>query len=126
MGSPHSGSTKVFPYQLRQPASLLLDEQGMIRDCDNVCVDLFGYSLRELVSAHVSKLLPRLSGIELVQDGQFNTQVDDLCHRGHVFQVRARHGGAFPSELTFVSQDHSGTRMLKLFVLPSANTPVES
>jgi PAS domain-containing protein len=100
-------------------ASLLLDAQGMIRDCDGRGDALFGYTLRELVCTHVSKLLPRLRGIELVQDGVLNPQLDHLCHCGHVFRVRGRHGGVFPSELIFVRLGDVGARTLRLFILPA-------
>lgn len=105
----------------RLAASLLLDDQGVIRDCECSGEGLFGYSLRELVCAHVSKLLPRLRGIELIQDGVLNPQLDQLCHCGHVFRVRGRHGVAFPSELIFVRLGNVGARMLRLFIVPSVS-----
>jgi PAS domain-containing protein len=102
-------------------ASLLLDDQGMIRDCDGRGEALYGYSLRELVCAHVSKLLPRLRGVELVQDGVLNPQLDQLCHCGHVFRVHGRHGAVFPSELIFVRLGDVGALMHRLFILPAAS-----
>ncbi len=102
-------------------ASLLLDDMGMIRDCECSGEGMFGYSLRELVCAHVSKLLPRLRGIELIQDGALNPQLDQLCHCGHVFRVRGRHGVVFPSELIFVRLGDVGARMLRLFIVPSVS-----
>jgi hypothetical protein len=105
---------------LRRPLTLMLDERGLIRDCCVSSEETFGYSLRTLVSQHVSVVLPQLSGIELVQDGQLNSRFEDLCHGGHCFSAHTREGEIFSSELSLVSQELAGHRGLKLFVLPCA------
>ncbi len=109
------------PSGLRSPLTLMLDESGMIRDCCLTSEEMFGYSLRTLVSQHVSMVLPQLSGIELVQDGQLNSLFEDLCQGGYRFSAHTREGAIFPSELTLVSQDLAGRRALRLFVLPCAD-----
>ena len=126
MGSQHMLSTTKYPSGWREPAALLLDESGMIRDCCNIGEELFGYSLSDMVSQHVSKLLPQLCGIELVKDGQLNPKLDYLCHCGHLFGVQTQLGGILPSELSLVSLEHAGRRILKLFVLPFGNLDGEA
>lgn len=103
----------------REPVVLLLDESGMIRECSNRSERLFGYKLCELTSLHISKLLPQLSGFELIHDGQFSPQFDYLCHCGRLFEVHKFHGGTFHCELCSVSLSQDGKRILSLFVLPS-------
>lgn len=108
-----------------EPPVLVLDESGMIRDCSIACEELFGYSLRELSTQHVSGLLPELKGIELVHDGRLNAPLEYLCHCGHVFWAHNRQGGFFPSELSLVRLENAGRRILRLFVLPSHRVPAE-
>jgi PAS domain S-box-containing protein len=103
----------------REPVALILDENGMIRDCSHTSEELFGYKLRELISLHVSKLLPQLSEFDLIQNGQFNPRFVYLCHCGHLFTAQKSEGGTFLSELCLVNLYQAGKRILKLFVLPS-------
>ena len=126
MGSQHMTSTSKRPFGWRELATLLLDENGMIRDCSNTGEELFGYTFRDIVSQHVSKLLPQLSGVELVKDGQLNPKLDYLCHCGHLFEVQTEFGGILPSELSLVSLEHAGKRILKLFILPDGNLDGEA
>ena len=104
----------------REPAALILDESGIIRDCNNT-EELFGYKLRELLSQHISKLLPQLTEFELVQDGKFNPKFSYLCRCGHLFKAKNRDGATFFSELSLVNLNHTGKRILKLYVLPSTD-----
>jgi len=104
--------------ELQEPVTLTLDERGMIRDCCNSCEALFGYSRRELVWQHISKLLPQLSGIKLVKDGQINPRLGFVCRCGHLFRAQSRDDGFFYSELSFVNLEHAGMRILRVFVRP--------
>ena len=126
MNSLHVVSSKAQPSSWREPVALILDESGMICDCSKTSEELFGYNLRELISLHVSKLLPQLSEIELVQNGQVNPRLVYLCHCGHLFKAQSHHGGSFLSELCLVCLYNAGKRILKLFILPSINVDSEA
>jgi hypothetical protein len=115
----HVDSSEQRAPEWREPVSLILDESGMIRDCSKSSEDLFGYNLREIITLHVSKLLPQLSQFELIQDGQFNPRFVYLCHCGHLFKVHKNHGGTLFGELCVVCLYQAGKRLLKLFFLPS-------
>jgi len=80
-------------------AVLTLDDLGMIRDCSQACVQVFGYLPDELVGRHVSTLLPQLPETELVQEGRINSRLAHLCHCAVAFQARRRDGQCFSSEL---------------------------
>ncbi len=121
MGLQNAVSLNERPAGWREPVALILDECGMIRDCSDAGEELFGYKLRELISLPVSKLLPQLSEMELIQDGQFNPRFAYLCRCGHLFRAQNQHGRTFLSELGLVSLNQAGKRILKLFVLPSAD-----
>ncbi len=104
----------------REPAVLMVDESGKIRDGSRASEELFGYSLRDLLLLHVSALLPQLSGIELLQNGAVNPELAGLCQRGHVFWAENRYGDVFPSELGVILEP-AGARMLRLLVLRTEN-----
>ncbi len=112
--------SRDYPRGWREPAQLTLDEFGMIRDCNKAGEDLFAYSLRDLVSLHISILLPQLARIELLQKGQLNPRLNYLCHCGHVFLAQSRDGGTFSSELAMVWLERPKAGILRLFVLPSS------
>ncbi|MGA9667142.1 MAG: PAS domain-containing protein [Gallionella sp.] len=104
-----------------EPAALTLDERGMIRDCNKSGEKLFGYPRHDLIWQHVSKLLPQLSEVALVQQQRFNPLLNFLCRCGKLFQTENRQGKTFPSELSFVHLEHEGMRTLRVIVHPFGN-----
>ncbi|HEY5993345.1 MAG TPA: PAS domain S-box protein [Gallionellaceae bacterium] len=105
----------------REPATLTLDERGMICDCSKAGEELFGYTRHELTWQHVSRLLPQLSVVNLVEDGEINPLFGFLCHCGHLFQIQNRHGSTFPGKLSLVHLSHTGKSVLRLIVQPTVN-----
>jgi PAS domain S-box-containing protein len=102
----------------QEPPVLTMDEQGMICDCSKAGEKLFGYSCKDLVWQPVSRLLPELSGISLVTNGEINQQLGFLSHCGHHFQAISRSGNTFMNELYFVLLDYAGRRIVRLIVQP--------
>jgi len=102
----------------QEPPALTLDERGMICDCSKAGEKLFGYSRKDLVWQHVSKLLPELSEISLVKNGELNQQLGFLSHCGHRFQAINRLGNIFMNELYFVLLDYAGRRTIRMIVQP--------
>ncbi|MFP5410987.1 MAG: PAS domain S-box protein [Gammaproteobacteria bacterium] len=80
-------------------AVLNLDDAGVIHDCSQSCLQIFGYRPDELLGSHVSRLLPQLPGSGLVQEGRIHARLAYLCHCGIAFQARHRDGRHFASEL---------------------------
>ena len=80
-------------------AVIALDDQGIIRDSNEICEEMFGYRQAELAGQHVSALLPQLQDAELVQRERVNSHLAFLCHSGIPFQARRRDGTHFPIEL---------------------------
>ena len=111
-----------FRTEWQEPPALTLDERGMICDCSKAGERLFGYPRREMVWQHVSKLLPELSEIQLVKNGQFNPQLGFLCHCGHHFRTRNRLGGVFLSELHFVLLNDADKHSIRMIVQPHEGT----
>lgn len=80
-------------------AMLALDDQGVIRNCSQICEQVFGYRQDDLAGQHVSTLLPELKDAELVQGERINSLLAFLCHCAMPFKARHRDGDIFISEL---------------------------
>ena len=107
----------------QEQAALVLDERGMIRDCSKSGEQLFGYRRSELAWQHISKLIPQLSDIQLVQSGQINPHLEFLCHCGLPFQAQNQQGNTFASELHFIHLDRGERKIIRLIVTPSCVEP---
>lgn len=104
-----------------EPASLILDEQGMISDCSSACERLFGYHRNDLVLSHISKLMPQLRGINFFIKGHINPRLGFLTHCGKLYQAHKKHGGTFNSALNFVHLQTSGKHIIRLLISPAEN-----
>ncbi|MGA8862777.1 MAG: hypothetical protein WBM09_04490 [Gallionella sp.] len=102
----------------QEPPALTLDERGMICDCSKAGETLFGYSLKDLVWQPVSKLLPELSEIQLIKDGQFNSQLGFLSRCGQPFLAINRLGNIFLNNLHFVLLNYAGEYAIRVIVQP--------
>lgn len=102
----------------QEPPTLTMDERGMICDCSEAGEKLFGYSVRDLVWQPVSKLLPELSEIQLVKNGQFNPQLGFLTRCGQPFLAINRLGNIFMNNLHFVLLNYSGKYTIRVIVQP--------
>jgi PAS fold len=106
------------PHQYDPPA-LSLDERGMIQDCTKSFERLFGFQRRDLVWQHVSRLLPQLAGVDLIQAGRLNPFLNYLCHCGHHYQAQNRQGDSFSCSLSLVRVEFGGKRSLRMIINPS-------
>jgi PAS domain S-box-containing protein len=97
-------------------AGLMLDERGMVCAWDRACEMLFGHRPSEIVSLHVSKLLPQLADVELLKDGQPNSRLRYLCRIGVRFHALSRSGEQFPCDLFLNSRANPGLPALHLIV----------
>ena len=100
----------------QEPAELTLDERGIIRDCSKAGEKLFGYSRKELVYQPVSKLLPELSEIQLINNGQFNPKLRFLSRCGRSFQAKNRLGEIFLNNLHFVLLGYAGAYTIRVIL----------
>ena len=98
---------------------LLLDEDGLISDCNETVEMLFGYSHGEIVWQHISCLIPQLQGLELVEKGRINPKLDFICHCGHIFQGLSKEGSAIPAEMSLIALQHGGSFTLRVILHPS-------
>ena len=102
----------------REPPTLTMDDRGMICDCSRAGETLFGYSLKDLVWKPISRLLPELSGIQLVKNGKFNSQLAFLSRCGQPFLAVNQLGNIFLNNLNFVLLNYSGKYAIRVIVQP--------
>lgn len=101
-----------------EPASISLDDRGMILDYSKTFEQFFGYRRRDLVWHHVSSVFPELTEIELVQNGQFNSMLTFKCRCGKLFQAKNMRGDTLSCNLSFVRFEYGAKHTLRLFVSP--------
>jgi len=97
---------------------LLLDEAGLISDCNKTLEMLFGYRLCEIAWQHISCLIPQLAGLELVKKGRINPRLDFICHCGHIFQGLSKEGSAILAEMNLIGVQHNGSFALRVILHP--------
>ena len=114
-GRKWSNEHRIEP---QDPPSLALDERGMIQDCSKSFESLFGFQRRDLVWQHVSRLLPQLTGVDLVQAGRLNPILNYLCHCGHHYEAQDRQGRIISCILSLVRVEFDGRRSLRLIINP--------
>lgn len=71
-----------------------VDQQGRILDCCEEVETMFGYPHAELRGQHISRLLPALSGTELLRDGAINPRLAFQCRCAKPMRAVARDGQA--------------------------------
>lgn len=104
-----------------EPPTLLLDEDGMIKDCSKSAERLFGYRLSEIVWQHVSCLFPQFLETALIQKGKVNPKFNYIAHCGHIFQGISKQGQVILTKLNFICLEHDGFCTTKLILRPFSN-----
>jgi PAS domain-containing protein len=97
-------------------AFLTLDEAGAIVDCDGPVEQMFGYAPRDLIFQHISKLIPRLQYMDLMQGGRLNSRLHYLCHIGLPFSVQPHESGQFLGYLSLTDLSDQVARRVRLGV----------
>lgn len=100
-------------------AILTLNEDGIVCDCNPASESLFKYDHNELVSQHVSMLLPVLATLSLMQNGQLNSRLRFLSRIGYRFLSISQDRQSFSSQLFFNHLDE--TARLSLLVRPAVD-----
>ncbi len=98
------------------PPALMVDERGMICDCNRAIEGLFGYRRSEVVWRHISMLLPQMQDIELMLKGHVNPKLQFLCRIGKPFAALDRSGETFASNLFFNDLGNPGSPRLRVII----------
>ena len=100
------------------PAELVLDDRGMIRDCNAAGAALFGQSRDAMLWQHVSRFFPQLENMNLMEGGALSARFHFLCSIGCGFQSIRADGERFVSELFLNELGNPGARHLRVIVRP--------
>jgi len=98
---------------------LMLNDNGVIHECNQACEKLFGYLSGEILWKHISTLLPQLAGIALMTGTQINPRLHFLAHIGHHFEVVGLGGIHFASLLFINEVESMGQHYLRLIICPT-------
>lgn len=102
-------------------ATLMLDQEGRIRDCNAPAEALFGFHHDELVAQPIDFLMPQLKDIEWFQNGGLNPHLSFVCHIGRQFNAVRRDGSLFASRLFFHDLGNGKTPHLRLIIRRAEN-----
>jgi len=114
-----AASNRIEAGTVQDVAALILNDRGMICDCNRDSEMLFKYRRSELVWRHVSMLLPQLAKVEMLENGQPNPHLRFLCRIGRYFESVACGGEHFASALFLNLLDSTGHGRLSLIVRPA-------
>lgn len=97
---------------------LMLDARGVVQDCSEAGESLFGYGRGELVSRHVSVVLPQLAGMDLIENGCLNAHLLFHSRIGGYFHIRNRRGEDVAVDLFVNDLGRRGVHRVRLIVRP--------
>ncbi len=105
---------------------LMLNDNGLILNCNTVAEKLLGCMTSQLLWQHVSRFLPQLADTALMLNGKINPRLRFLSRIGHLFELASPNGASFPSRLFFNEVEISGLHNLCLVICPTALEPLPS
>lgn len=121
-----AGARAYIPSGEDEVAVLMLNYNGMIRDCNNACRTLLGCVSSRLIWRHVSMLLPQLTEVALTVGGHINPRLRFLSRIGHLFEVVSPGGERFFSRLFFNEVGGPGRQNLRVIISPVSMDTVEA
>ena len=99
---------------------LMLNDNGLILNCNTVAGKLLGCMTSQLLWQPVSRFLPQLADTVLMLNGKINPRLRFLSRIGHLFKLTSPDGEVFPSRLFFNEVEISGLHNLCLVICPAA------
>ncbi|SER20475.1 hypothetical protein SAMN05421690_101255 [Nitrosomonas sp. Nm51] len=85
-----------------KPAIFMLSEDGVILETNDEGARLLDYSPGQVDKPHISRVIPQLAEIDLLEDGErVNTYLRFLSRIGRHFNVTGMNGAHFSGELYF-------------------------
>ena len=85
-----------------EAAIFMLSEDGMILDANKDAVRLLGHSTTQSNGQHISRIIPQLANVDLLEDGErVNSYLRYLSRIGHYFKVIGMNGMHFSGESYF-------------------------
>ncbi len=99
-------------------AEITLYDNGIIKSCSNAGAELLGCSMNVLLMHHVSKILPQLAGVSLLEGNRVNSYLRFLSRAGHQFEVIGFSGSHFLSAVFFNDIEDFGSHCMRIIFRP--------
>ena len=105
---------------------LTLHYNGMITECNKAGSRLLGCLPSELIWQHISRLLPQLKDIALMQGTNLNPYLHFLTRVGYQFEVISLRGMRMLARVFFCEVGSMDHRFLRVIVCPLAESRMAS
>ena len=101
-------------------ATFLVSDNGMILDANATGAGLLGYFPKYSTRHHISRLLPNLAEIELLEEGgeRVNPYLRFLSRIGHRFKIVSSDGRYLTCELFFSDLRNIGRHQILIMIYP--------
>lgn len=97
---------------------LTVNSNGMIAECNRAGAKLLGCLPSELIWQPVSKLLPKLQNIDLLQGQNVNPYLNFLSRAGYLFELHSQQGIQLVCRVFFCVVGSVGRRCLRVIICP--------
>lgn len=104
-----------------KPAIFILSDGGMILESNTEGKKLLDYSADESDERHISRLLPVLTKVDLLEKGneRVNPYLRFLSRIGHLFEVTGANGRKFAGELCFNDIHYHNQHLIMIMIHPA-------
>jgi hypothetical protein len=97
---------------------LTLHYNGMITECNKAGGKLLGCLPSELIWQHVSRLLPQLKNVALMEGSNLNPYLHFLSRVGYKFEVISLRGARLIAKVFFCEIGDMEHRFLRIIICP--------
>ncbi len=101
-----------------EEAILTLYDNGMIRTFNQASLNLLDCSSSQFTGQHMTRILPQLKEIKLIQNKRANPYLRFLSRIGYSFEVVNMSGKNFVGELFYNDMVHLGRHYLRVIIKP--------
>lgn len=98
--------------------AMILNDDGIITDCNGACTNLLGCPQAEVIWQHISKFLPQIHDAMLFNNHQLNPHLRYLSHIGHHFKAVKNDGTLFFSKIFFVELGNTYESFIRVIIRP--------
>lgn len=113
---PEDRNARNFAVGKKEAAMLMFDDKGVVIGCSQAAERLFDCSAKELAGQRITRLLPKLIGINLVRGNRANPYLSYLSRIGHRFEVMSMSRTRFTSEVFFNDMEYFGRHFLRVII----------
>lgn len=114
----NSGAKANYTHAVNELALLTLDENGIIKECNKAGAELLGCAANKLTWLNISKFLPRLGEVALLQGERVNPYLRFLSRVGHQFELIGMGGVHLTSQLFFNEAENQNPHYLRIIIQP--------